>query len=122
MKRIEDESLDTFFGMHIAMKNLQGLFSYDMLLNSSYCERFMYTLPDPEQKEKNEKVAEKIVSRYTNAEMKYLTTYMVRCATDLAYMPRAWAASLEFNAKYLYNNKTSFEDASSVSLKKKTPK
>ena len=95
MKRIEDESLDSLNGMHMAMKNLQGHYSYDLLFSEYYSEMFMYEPHDPDQKKE---VSNRVVSRYTHSEMKHLTIDLVRCATDLAYMPRAWASNLEFNA------------------------
>lgn len=83
-----------------------------MLFNSDYYDRFMY-LSQYQEKD----ISNKVVSRYTHREMKQLSTHIARCITDLAYMPKSWARDFEFNAKYLFNNKKSFYEATSyVSL------
>jgi len=101
MKRLSDESLQKL--KTIPSKDNEsshGLCSYDTLVNIKYCDAYMY-LPGASSDKSHQKL---IVSRYTEMKMKKYSMCVVRCVTDLAYMPRERARDLKFDPVYLYKN------------------
>ena len=49
----------------------------------------------------SERQQNKVVSKYTDPEMKRFSLMVVRAVKDLAYMPSAQAKSLEFTPEFL---------------------
>mmetsp|Transcript_31432 Transcript_31432/g.39026 ORF Transcript_31432/g.39026 Transcript_31432/m.39026 type:complete len:126 (+) Transcript_31432:3231-3608(+) len=78
--------------------NMQGLHTYNLLANKTYYDRFMY-LPYSLKDRKSF-----IVSMYKHEEMRECSIAVVRCATDLAFMPTGRAKALEFNAEYIWKH------------------
>ena len=76
--------------------SLQGLHTYNVLANKKYCDRFMY-LPYALKDRKTF-----IVSMYKHDEMRECSLDVVRCVSDLAFMPTGKARAIEFNPEYLW--------------------
>ena len=76
---------------------MEGVHNYNILSNQTWYDKYMYI---PYNVDKTER-ANRTVSMYKDPKMALLSLDVVRCASDLAYMPRDAARDMEFNPKYL---------------------
>ena len=67
---------------------MTGVHTYNILSNKIYYERYMY-MPCVKDNRK-----EFIISMYTDEALREMSCYVVRCASDLAYMDQSRAESL----------------------------
>ena len=94
-------------------RNLQGAHTYRLLALREYCDRFMY-LP---YSIRNRKTF--TVSMYKHERMRQFSLDVVRCVTDLAFMPTKQAREMEFNPEYLFKNIVDRKNAESAILEAK---
>lgn len=77
---------------------MTGIHTYNILSSKMYYEQYMY-MPVTKDNRK-----EFIVSMFADEELREMSCFVVRCATDLAYMPEERAQALQFNPVWLKNN------------------
>ena len=76
---------------------MEGVHNYNILSNQMWYDKYMYI---PYNVDHEERVL-RSVSMYKDPDAKLLSVDIVRCASDLAYIPRGEAKDMRFDVKYL---------------------
>lgn len=76
---------------------MNSVHNYNILSNQTWYDKYMYI---PYNVPKVER-ANRVVSMYKDEKLKLLSLDVVRCVSDLAYMPEEFAKDMEFNPIYL---------------------
>ena len=78
-------------------KCMEGVHNYNILSNQMWYDKYMYI---PYNVDHEERLL-RCVSMYKDPDVKLLSLDVVRCASDLAYIPRGEAKDMKFDVKYL---------------------
>lgn len=79
---------------------MQKVFNYDLLMNPTYQEKFLYVTADHPDR------ANYIVSPYCNKLMKLYSNDIVRLMLDIGYYSHNDIASKEINVENLFKQRT----------------
>eukprot|EP00351_Strombidinopsis_sp_SopsisLIS2011_P000608 CAMPEP_0116887730 /NCGR_PEP_ID=MMETSP0463-20121206/22361_1 /TAXON_ID=181622 /ORGANISM="Strombidinopsis sp, Strain SopsisLIS2011" /LENGTH=104 /DNA_ID=CAMNT_0004551005 /DNA_START=756 /DNA_END=1070 /DNA_ORIENTATION=+ len=83
---------------------MQRVFSYDLLMNPKYQEKFLYVPGDMPNRSLY------IVSAYKNKQLRLSTNDVVRLMVDLAYYTEEKILKTDIDAEYLYKEKPFIRD------------